>query len=234
MEQPKRLLIIDNSIDAAVYSPVGHWSRHANCDFDAVMPPMGEFPHRIEDYSHVIITGSEASILQDEEWIQAECELVREIASLQIPVLASCFAHQLVVRAISGRGFIRLASTPEFGWTEVVMTAPEGRRDTVCGQLPHAFFSFAAHFDEVFPLPEDWIRLAWSEDCANAIIKWKEGPIWGVQHHPEINIEDGERLLKIIPTMSPGKESLFRKGLRTTKRDSVLSGTLVESFLLNA
>ncbi len=234
MPTSSRLLIIDNSLDSSIYSPVGHWTRYANCDFDAVMPPMGEFPHRLDNYSHVIITGSESSILNDDEWILAECELVREMAALEMPILASCFGQQLAVRALSGKEFVQATETPEFGWVDTFLTAPDGQRDTVMGELPSLFSVFTSHFDEVSPLPSDWTRMAWSEDCANAAIRWKEGPVWGIQHHPEINYEDGRRLLKAMPTLRPEKKALFRKFLHPSRRDSEVTAALVEAFLTNA
>jgi GMP synthase-like glutamine amidotransferase len=234
MTDSKRLLIIDNSLDANIYSPVGHWTRHADCDFDAVLPPMGEFPHRLDRYSHVIITGSEASILGDEEWILAECELVREMAGLQLPILASCFGAQLAVRALSGKEFVRRSATPEFGWVESVLTVPDGQRDTVFGELPDTFHLFSAHFDEVSPLPADWTRLGWSEDCANAILKWNEGPIWGIQHHPEINYEDGQALLKALPELAPDRKDLIRSHTHPNRLDSQVTAALVQAFLANA
>lgn len=234
MANSKRLLIIDNSIDSNIYSPVGHWTRHADCDFDAVMPPMGEFPHRLDSYSHVIITGSEASINEDEEWILAECDLVREMAALEMPILASCFGQQLVVRALSGKENVGPAETPEFGWVDVFLTMPDGQRDTVFCEVPPLFAVFSSHFDEVLTLPDDWSRLAWSEDCANAAIKWNEGPVWGLQHHPEINAEDAQRLLKALPTLRPDKKDVIRRFLKPSRRDSEITAALVQSFLNNA
>jgi GMP synthase-like glutamine amidotransferase len=234
MPTSPRLLIIDNSLDSKIYSPVGHWTRFASADFDAVMPPMGEFPHRLDNYSHVIITGSESSILNDDDWILAECDLVREMAALEIPILASCFGQQLVVRALSGKEYVQASETPEFGWVDTFLTLPDGQRDTVMGELPSLFSVFTSHFDEVYPLPSDWTRMAWSEDCGNAAIRWKEGPVWGIQHHPEINYEDGRRLLKALPDMRPDKKALIRKFLHPSRRDSEVTAALVEAFLTNA
>lgn len=234
MEQAKHVLFIDNSLNTNIYSPVGHWSRHVDCDFDTVMPPMGEFPHRFDKYSHVIITGSEASIMTDEEWISAECELVREMAGAQVPILASCFGLQLVVKALSGKEYVQPATTPEFGWIPTVLSAPDGRRDQVFGALPASFFCFTSHFDEVSPLPDDWTRLAWSEDCANAVLKWNEGPVWGIQAHPEINFEDGDKLLKALPRLRPDKADLMQRFLHPAHKDSTVTNSLVESFLINA
>jgi GMP synthase-like glutamine amidotransferase len=234
MANSKRLLIIDNSLDTNIYSPVGHWTRHVDCDFDAVMPPMGEFPHRLDKYSHVIVTGSEASIMDDDDWILAECELLNEMAALEMPVLGSCFGHQMVVRALSGKEFVHPAETPEFGWVDVFLTLPDGQRDAVFGELPSLFSVFASHFDEVLPLPPDWTRLAWSEDCPNAAVKWNEGPIWGLQHHPEINYEDAQRLLKALPSLRPDKKEVVRRHLKPSKRDSEVTAALVQAFLNNA
>lgn len=231
MSSSRRVLIVDNSLDPSIYRPITHWGRHLDCKFETVSPPTGAFPAELKPFSHVILTGSEASILDDEAWIVRECELVRDIAEAGIPLLASCFAHQLIVLALSGKRFVRCAVRPEFGWLEALQESPAGKGDPVFGALPQSFSMFSAHFDEVFPLPRDWQRLAFSIDCANAAIKWKKGPIWGIQHHPEINFHDGEILLTAIPERMPGRRRIFERNLYPDHRDSGVIDDIVKAFL---
>ena len=66
-----RLAIIDNSIDPGVYRPVEHWSRHLTVPWDAFVARDGRFPDPAA-YSHFILTGSEASILERDPWVDVE------------------------------------------------------------------------------------------------------------------------------------------------------------------
>ena len=231
MKNGRRLLVIDNSMDQTIYSPVDHWRVHARCKVDVVRPPAGGFPGELARWSHVIITGSEASILEDYDWILEECRLVERLAERAVPVLASCFGHQLVVRALSGKPHVRRCPAPEFGWVEVCGAGPARRTDPIVGSLPEPFFVFSSHFDEVYPLPEDWERLCKSRLCNNAVVRWRKGPVWGIQHHPEIGIEQGADLMDALLEKMPDRKSLVLAGFEAARRDSLVTGAIVANFL---
>jgi len=72
-----RVALIDNSIDPGIYRPVEHWSRYLTIPWDAFIARKGRFPDTA-DYTHIILTGSEASILERDAWVDAEASLVRE------------------------------------------------------------------------------------------------------------------------------------------------------------
>jgi GMP synthase-like glutamine amidotransferase len=227
----KRVLLLDNSIDHSIYDPVKGWAQFLDCGHDALSMPKKEYPRKLLGYSHVIVTGSESSIRQDDDWILRECKLIRELASRKIPILASCFGNQLVVRALSGKRYVRATPTPEFGWQEVLMEPPSGSDDPVFGPLPPEVFMFSSHFDEVYPLPADWVRMAFSLDCANSILKWGKGKVWGIQHHPEISIEEGEQLLVSLMEKMPDRRRMIRSRLQSNKRDSMICRDVVKRFL---
>jgi GMP synthase-like glutamine amidotransferase len=225
-----RLLIVDNSIHADFYDPVLHWTRAMDAPFATCRPPAGRYPDDPGAFTHVLVTGSEDSITQDDEWILRTCDLVRDAAARGLPVLGSCFGHQLVVRALSGKGFVRTSPTPEFGWVEVTRSR-EGDADPVASRLPSPFFAFAAHFDEVWPLPQDWATLATSSRCDHAIVKWRGGPVWGVQHHPEIAIDEGRHLLDGEMRVMPDRCSTILAAFQREPRDSMVTRALMEAFL---
>jgi GMP synthase-like glutamine amidotransferase len=231
MPAARRLLIVDAGLDPTIYRPVPHWSRHADCPFDSVRPPDGIWPEDLSRYSHVILTGSEASICADDPWILQECELVRNLSARGIPILASCFAHQLVVRALSGRRFVRRSPTPEFGWIGLRSLASPRAATILDGRLPTPCHVYSSHFDEVFPLPEEWELLGTSDLCANAFIRWKKGPIWGVQHHPEIGFEEGDVLFNAMLDRRPEQRAVIMAGYTAEKRDSLITGELVRTLL---
>ena len=225
-----RLLIVDNSIHADLYDPVTHWTRSTDAASVVCRPPRGEGAASLDGVTHVLVTGSEASINGDDPWILATCALVRDVAARGLPVLGSCFGHQLVVRALSGREFVRASPTPEFGWVEVTRTAA-GDADPIASALPSPFFAFSAHFDEVWPLPPGWDTLARSSRCEHAMVKWRGGPVWGVQHHPEISVDEGRHLIDGEMRVMPDKCETILAAYQRTPRDSRVTAALLAAFL---
>jgi len=226
-----RILIIDNSIDQTVYRPLQHWRPYLDGPVDVYRPPESQLPPIPLAYSHVLITGSEASITQDDDWIVEECEMIRKMAEGGVPILGSCFGHQLVVRALGGKEYVHPTPTPEFGWVGVTLGEDGCEDDPVFGGLPSRFHVFSSHLDEVEPLPDDWEVLGMSERCENALVRWRKGPIWGIQHHPEIGFDDGERLFQALLDRRPEQREQLLEGFQAAKRDDRITGTLVRAFL---
>ena len=232
-----RLLILDHSLEPELYGPVHHWARHvpAGTDVDAFRTVDGELPGDVRAYTHAIVTGSEASINGDDRWIVDACECVRTLADAGVPMLASCFGHQMVVRALSGKGHVRATATPEFGWVELAWDAAERAKDPIAAALPSPAFVYASHFDEVCDLPAEWITLATTPRCAHAAIKWARGPVWGFQHHPEIEPLEGQALYDgFLARVDDGRRALMRSAFFPEVRDSLLTPALVRAFLETA
>ncbi len=230
MSREVRVLILDAAIHRNIYQPVRHWARHIDGAVEAFRVSEGEFPSSLGGFTHAILTGSEASINQDHPWILGECDVVRQLAERRIPILGSCFGHQLALRALAGKQHVRASATPEFGWLEVHST-PEAATDPVFSVLPKPWLVFSSHFDEVHSLPPDWQVLASSAECRCAAVRWTRGPVWGIQHHPEIDIEDGEVLLAALQEMMLDKADLVRSKLQSEHRDSGVTSLLVRAFL---
>ncbi len=79
MTDSKRIevAIVDNSVIPEIYRPVEHWSRHLDVPWQAYTAREGSLPDP-SAFSHIILTGSEASILEREPWVDAEAAMVRE------------------------------------------------------------------------------------------------------------------------------------------------------------
>ena len=58
-----RVAIIDNSIDPTVYKPIDHWRTFLGVSWEAFRAVQGCFPDLDQGYTHIILTGSESSIL---------------------------------------------------------------------------------------------------------------------------------------------------------------------------
>jgi len=233
MNNGLRLLIVDLSVNPAVYRPVDHWRPHvdaAGVPIDVCRPPDEAWPGDIARYSHAILTGSEASILDDTDWIVRACDLTRALAAHGVKLLGSCFGHQMLGRALSGRQFVRRTPTPEFGWIEMRKAAGLVG-DPLVDALPERCHVYASHFDEVFPLPPDWERVAETGRCACAVIRRLGGRAWGIQPHPEIEIDEGRALQASYLQTMPERREVLEAAWHATPRDDRIAAALVEGFL---
>jgi GMP synthase (glutamine-hydrolysing) len=233
MSDGLRVLIVDLSVNPAVYRPVAHWRPHVEAvgvPMDVCRPPDGTWPTGLAPYSHAILTGSEASILDDADWIVQACDLTRALAARRVKLLGSCFGHQLLGRALAGRAFVRRTPTPEFGWIEVRKAAGIAD-DPLVDALPERCHVYASHFDEVFPLPPGCERVGETDRCACAVIRHVEGRAWGVQPHPEIDIDEGKALQASYLQTMPGRREVLETAWQATPRDDRVAAALVAGFL---
>jgi GMP synthase-like glutamine amidotransferase len=233
MNDGLRLLIVDLSVNPAVYRPVAHWRPHVDAlgvPMDVCRPPDGAWPADLAPYSHAILTGSEASILDDTDWIVQACDLTRALAEQRVKLLGSCFGHQMLGRALSGRDVVRRTPTPEFGWVEVRKTGSLAG-DPLIDALPERCHVYASHFDEIFPLPPGWERVAETDRCACAVIRHTSGRAWGIQPHPEIDIDEGRALQATYLQTMPERREVLEAAWHATPRDDRIAAALVEGFL---
>ncbi len=224
-----RLLILDNSVHPDLYTPVQHWSSFTGLQAQ-VLRPETPIPLDLRQFTHAFVTGSEASIVAQDSWIGRQCEVVRELARLRVPTLASCFGHQMLAKALWGRTFVRRSPTPEFGWVQVELTS-QGEADPLLAGVCRTFHTYSAHFDEIAPLPPDFRVLGLSSRCPHAIVRVGDLPMWGLQHHPEISIPQGSALLEALRMMMPERLELIDMSTQPSAQDSLQIHPLVKNFL---
>jgi GMP synthase-like glutamine amidotransferase len=224
----KRLLILDGSIDQSVYRPVAQWSRTLDgVRFDAVHLPSDESIPPLDRYTHVLLTGSEASFERPEPWFEVEADIVRDAVDRGLSVLGSCFGHQMLAWALSGPESVRRAPTPELGWVTVDITT----RDPLVAGLPNPWHSFAAHLDEVVAPPTPWCVLAANDACAVQAMRYGDRPVWGIQPHPETSPEEALCQMKSAMKRYPEYAERIRQALELPVRDDRATPQLIEAFL---
>lgn len=219
MKNTKHLLIIDNSIYCDIYKPADHWKRYIGSEIKISVITKGENLPKAKEFSHIIITGSEASINKPDAWVDPQIDFIREVVTNKIPILGSCHGHQLIAAALAGFEVVRPSKTPEFGWFEIEIL----KDHFILNSVKRPIWSFCSHFDEVHSLPDTFDVLARSKNCAVQIYCLKSAPIIGIQAHPEITPQEGEQLIenflplfpkiKDIPVNRPEKDSGFIKPL---------------------
>jgi GMP synthase-like glutamine amidotransferase len=224
MKHKKHLLIVDNAVYRDVYKPVDHWLRYVGPDFNISVIKKEEKIPDAHLYSHIIITGSEASINRPDDWVQPQLDLIRQAVSSGIPTLGSCHGHQMIAMAIAGKGVVRASKTPEFGWFELEIV----REHDLFKGIQRPVWSFCTHFDEVHSLPDNFTVLAKSKKCSVQIFCLNSAPVFGIQAHPEINPEEGEQLISdFLPLFPRMKEHPVDR----PAKDSGLVETIMKNFL---
>ncbi len=222
-----RIAIIDNAIDHSVYTPVMHWRKHLPEPSDAFEAKAGKLPGLgSQSYTHLILTGSEASIMEREPWVEREKEFVAEAVSRGLSVLASCYGHQLLALALSGPMSVRRCAAPEMGWLPIRID-----QDSRLLGAPGEFTAYTLHFDEVINLDENYHILASTELCPVHVIQYKGKPVWGIQSHPEIDFEDGCRLFENLIQKGGSDQAQYRAGLDSAKIDTGMIKRIVSVFL---
>lgn len=222
----KKLLILDNAIDHDIYQPVEHFKQYIDIPFDTYHVSKKDLPKSTDIYSHVLITGSEASIIDDYDWLYAEENLVRTLIATGKNVLGSCYGHQLIARAYFGKNCVQRRKEVEVGWLDINIS----KSDPLFGEK--TFTSFVLHFDNVCNLPTDKTdTLLYTNNCTCHGFKLKEKPVWGIQAHPEIDINTGKQLLRDFLKKHSNQKISFENAIHSKAKDSGHIKNIMKAFL---
>ena len=223
-----RVLIVDNSLNRPIYQPACQWRPLlGEVPADVVHIPSGEPIPPLGGYTHVIISGSTASLVDPPDWVATEVALVEEARDRGLAILGSCFGHQMLVYALSGPEFVQRAASPEVGWIAVEMSG----EDPLFADLPNPWHAFAWHYDEVVSPPEPWRVLGSSSICGVHVIRYGDAPIWGLQSHPETKPCTAKSLLLLDKLFFDWDSEEICAALRQKPRDDEIIRVLMERFL---
>ena len=221
----KRIGIIDNSLDHSIYNPIRHWRICLDTEFEIFKATENHFPDA-GDFTHLILSGSEASVLQRERWAQEEVELVKAASQRNVSLLGSCYGHQILAVALAGPQHVQRSASPEIGWIPVHTYGKEDFLGT-----EGLAYSFSSHLDEVVNLPDEFVILASSADCEVQAFRLKNRPVWGLQIHPEININEALWYLEKRVQNKHEPLHLFQAALDSQPKDSGLIHHVLKKFL---
>ncbi len=222
-----RALLLDNTLHPRLFVLAKRWARHLPGVTVVHAPSARDLPE-VRAYTHLVLTGSEASILRPAPWMAREAEAVREATEAGLRVLGSCFGHQMLVSALSGPENLRRAADAEVGWTPIEIVAD----DELLRGLPNPWTMFAFHFDEVVaPPPRPWRVLGRSHDCEAQILRFGEAPVWGIQGHPEISRRATELAARAYLFLARRRGDMHRAPLQRPPAGDQVFSALIERFL---
>ena len=223
-----RVLIIDNAVHRFLFKPSWHWRAHLKgVDTHTVNVPCGRPIPDLGKFTHIILTGSEASILEHRPWFDTESTLIRAAIDQNIPVLGSCFGHQMLVYALAGPEFLQRSNPPEVGWAEVEMTGS----DELFDDLPNPWDTFVYHFDEAVDPPPPWIKLGRTKHCDTHVLRYGTHPVWGIQAHPEISSRKARFFIRSTLLMGQKPFKHIVHALRNAPPPNTVADRILTRFL---
>ena len=143
----------------------------------------GHLPDHTQ-FDGVVVTGSRSSVYWDEPWISPLIDYVARAADAGVPVLGVCYGHQVLAEALGGR----VAGMDGF---EIGYNTVTHRGDELFAGIDESFTVFTTHGDRVVELPPEATLLAENEHGIHA---FRDGHCWGVQFHPEYDIETARKV----------------------------------------
>ncbi len=150
----------------------------------------------------IILSGGPASVYDKDAYHPDP-----KIFDLGLPILGICYGMQLITQHFGG--VVIPADHHEYGKAELFFDGDcEIFKDTKDGQIV-----WMSHGDRVDMLPDNFEKIAYSDNSPYAAIANKEANIYAFQFHPEVyHSEEGTKLLKNFAKYICGCESTWNVG----------------------
>lgn len=227
----KKILIIDNTFDPPHGCPeIQALIRKASeglgeVEITAVRAPESKIPADLKPYDGVVLSGSKTRIEENGPWITAEMDAIRNLYEMKIPTFGICYGEQLIARTFGAQ--TGESNLNEFGWAELELKA----ESPIFEGLPKKFHSFEYHSDEVRTLPPNFKLTASSADCPIQAYDVQDAPMWGVQFHPERNLEQGIKSLERRQRQNNEGDRLLNKDNGNKLYNAIVGETIFRNFL---
>lgn len=180
----------------------------------------GEFPADDARFDGWLITGSPASVHDDEPWIGRLNALIHRLDEGRAPLFGACFGHQAIARALGGT----VGPNPG-GWVfGMAETEMEGRPIRL----------YAAHTEQVLIAPSGAIVVGGNADCP--IGSFAVGDhILTTQYHPEMSHDFISALVEEYADELPAPVvATARSALSSGKADSQAIAERIARFFEDA
>ncbi|MCP3973796.1 MAG: type 1 glutamine amidotransferase [bacterium] len=162
----------------------------SECDISLISYEAYErrLPDRPDECDGYVISGSRASVYDDEQWIRDLEAFIREAVEASVPIFGVCFGLQVMAQALGGT-----VERFEGGWGIGVHTMTVGKQRPWMADSPHAVSLIMSHQDQVTVLPEDASLLGSSVHCENYLVEFTPIHV-AIQGHPEFEPAFAERI----------------------------------------
>jgi len=180
----------------------------------------GYFPMKngLKKFSAVIITGSRASVYENNPWIKKLFDTIKLIDRGNIPTLGICFGFQAIAEALGGK--VQASSDLEEGYLPISLTT-DGKQHALFKGFPPSFSVYQSHGDILTAFPKDTILLAENTHSSQAYVLRN---FYCVQFHPEI-------LPHTAVTMAKRDGKNVDSILRATREEYTLPLQVLSNFI---
>lgn len=224
-----KVLVIDNTLDR------DSWGCASLRSFVMKSPdrtafvrraPESDLPDSPGKFDRIILSGSRTSCLEEGSWVSRLDEFLKVALNLGKPILGVCYGHQALNRVLGGKSVLRKGPKGEFGWTKIQLIEPA----PLFTGLADEFWSFSSHYEEIATLPKGMRHLAKSADCQIQACRLEDRPVYGIQFHPEKNLES--TLDSIREWKKDGRASqILHENLGEKLYDPKVGDRIFENFL---
>ena len=187
------------SYAAALQAVVGQESMV----YDIALPadPGANLPDAagLESYDGVFLTGSALHLYQGGDEVRQQIDLMRAVYRAGVPTFGSCWGLQIGAAAAGGE-IIANPHQREIGFARKITLTEAGQAHPLCQGRPVCFDAPAVHLDIVATPPADCVILACNEltPIQAVEIRHEGGVFWGVQYHPEFNLQELASILGFL------------------------------------
>ncbi len=184
-------------------------SRVRRFGFRAYIVPTDVKPHALKGAAGIILSGGPQSVYE-----AGSPQADPAILGLGIPVLGLCYGHQWLAQALGGK--VAPATVKEYGPTDITVTEPSS---PLFHGLPQHLKVWMSHGDEVKTVPEGFVTVASSKDCANSSMMDLKRKFFGIQFHIEVtHTQHGMDILRrFVDLSSPMAWSMASYGQRVAE-----------------
>ena len=135
-------------------------------------------PLDLENVWGIILSGGPASV--NDSNAPDLPPVFSQIIKKKIPVLGICYGFQLLAKRFGG--VIAASNKQEYGKCEFRVS----KESPLFEGLPKHFLVWMSHGDSVIDLPSSFPMIGDSEEGGVSAAEYTEGPIYGIQFHPEV------------------------------------------------
>ena len=185
----KTLRFLKSNIECTIINPA---------DEDALLPVLSE----VEKYDGVVWTGSSLNIYNEEPAIIRQIDFMKLCFTGNVKIFGSCWGLQVAVVATGGE-VVANPKGREVGIARDISTTSEGNSHPLYKGKVGTFDANAIHLDHVGKLPEGATILSSNDISPVQALEIKRGNavFWGVQYHPEFDLEYMSYIVKKYKTM---------------------------------
>lgn len=209
-----KISVLDASADGSAYENFSRVLENTE-RFDVKNK---EFP---DDPEAVLVTGSRFAIYDDREWIPELLEKIREF-SHDVPVMGVCFGHQAVAKALGGE--VQHMGSYEIGYRQIRLG-----KSRIFNNMNSVEYPFSTHEDEVVSLPENFQKTAESDESIHGFEHEKEH-IYGIQFHPEFDLESVKRIIRDKDLSEKKKKALMEEAEEETHGEARKTQQALRNF----